>query len=390
MEPMRSRDPLRGPRALVTHATSYVARRPIALGAGLDTLSRPAAVALAPLVAGWSIARAATGALDALRIGMQARRAPLLREDTGLLAPLDGLAPVCTLVSDAHVTTARRVPSELVYDPEQWPDDDRPVGGVIASGLARVLEHVAAHAPELVVWCGDEVDTGDRGDWKAWRAVVDGVPGLAHRLVPGNHDVCFNPELDEDHTLARRAMRERAFRAHGGALADFPVVDTVITDAGPVTLLLLDSCRHTSTHVLSNAVGRFGDEQLDELTRVLGHLQGPLLCVTHHHVWRDAGFVSHPDEWFNVAIDAERLGHVLARYSQRAPINQVLVCHGHRHVLHTGRIAERVAVLGMPSTTLGDKGGGGVLDGVLRYAVPGLRADGGWGVAIIAVGPLRE
>lgn len=57
---------------------------------------------------------------------------------------------------------------------------------------------------------------------------------------------------------------------------------------------------------------------------------------------------------------------------------------------HTGAIALRVAVLGMPSSTLGDKAGTGVLDGVLRYAVPGLRDDGSWGVAVVAVGRLTD
>jgi hypothetical protein len=57
-------------------------------------------------------------------------------------------------------------------------------------------------------------------------------------------------------------------------VADFPVVDTLITDAGPVTLVLLDSCRHRSTHILSNAVGKFGDDQLGELERILAHTPG--------------------------------------------------------------------------------------------------------------------
>jgi hypothetical protein len=39
-----------------------------------------------------------------------------------------------------------------------------------------------------------------------------------------------------------------------------------------------------------------------------------------------------------------------------------------------------IAVVGLPSTTLGDKSIDGMLDGVLRYAVAGLRSDGGWAV----------
>jgi hypothetical protein len=44
----------------------------------------------------------------------------------------------------------------------------------------------------------------------------------------------------------------------------------------------------------------------------------------------------------------------------------------------------------LPSTTLGDKSLTGMLDGVLRYAVAGLRGDGSWAVALRPVGTLVE
>lgn len=47
-----------------------------------------------------------------------------------------------------------------------------------------------------------------------------------------------------------------------------------------------------------------------------------------------------------------------------------------------------MTVVGLPSTTLGDKSTGEQLDGVMRYGVAGLRADHTWGVAIQDVGPL--
>ena len=133
-------------------------------------------------------------------------------------------------------------------------------------------------------------------------------------------------------------------------------MDALITDAGPVTLVLLDSCRHRSTHILSNAVGKFGDDQLGELERTLAHTAGPVLCISHHHVWRDAAF-RHPESWY-VVVDADRLAVILGAYRRRAPRNHVLVCHGHRHALTAGLIREptaSIAVVGLPSTTLGDK-----------------------------------
>jgi len=65
-----------------------------------------------------------------------------------------------------------------------------------------------------------------------------------------------------------------------------------------------------------------------------------------------------------------------------------LVCHGHRHIMGAGAIGEldaEIQVVALPSTTLGDKSRGR-LDGLLRYSVAGLRADGTWGVALVAVG----
>jgi hypothetical protein len=285
-----------------------------------------------------------------------------------------------------------RTPCELEVDPGQWPWREVPTSEVVAAGLGRVLAHALRHAPHTVIWCGDEVDTGDLAEWRQWREIVDAVPRLMHRLVPGNHDVCFNRPFDADYTLARRADRENAYQAYAGRLADFPIVDTLITDAGPTTLILLDSCRHRSTHILSNAVGKFGDDQLRELARILDAVTGPVLCISHHHVWRDARFLQ-PEAWYNTVVDADRLVAILGRYRRRGARNQVMVCHGHRHALTAGVVGDRdapIGVVGLPSTILGDKSVTGMLDGVLRYGVAGLRRDGSWAVALHPVGALVE
>jgi hypothetical protein len=371
------RDRLRAPVSLVALSASYVVGRAEASFAesGLRKL-------------GASLVRARSGAMAAVRIGRQVRRAPVLRRQPALLAHPDELTQVCTLVSDTHVIAPGRTLCEIDSDPGQWPWRTIPRHADIADGLRRVLDHAAHHGPHTVIWCGDEVDTGDPAEWREWRAVVDAVPRLAHRLVPGNHDICFNRPFDADYTLARRARRETAYQEHAGRLADFPVVDTLITDAGPVTLVLLDSCRHRSTHILSNAVGRFGDDQLAELARILGDVRGPLLCISHHHIWRDMHFLQ-PEAWYNTVVDADRLVAILGAYRRRSSRNQVLVCHGHRHALTAGVVGDAdapVAVVGLPSTTLGDKSISGMLDGVLRYGVAGLRSDGSWGVGLRRVG----
>lgn len=376
---MAIRDHLRAPASLVALSASYVVGRaqPTLAERGLRKL-------------GASLVRARSGAAAAFRIGMQVRRAPVLRRDPGLLAHPDELTQVSTLISDTHVIAPGRTLCELDSDPGQWPWRAVPCAADLTGALRRVLDHVAHHGPHTVIWCGDEVDTGDPLEWQAWRSAVESVPRLAHRIVPGNHDICFNRPYDADYTLARRAMRERAYQDHAGRLADFPVVDTLITDAGPVTLVLLDSCRHRSTHILSNAVGRFGDDQLAELSRILGDVRGPVLCISHHHIWRDLQFLA-PDAWYNTVVDADRLVAILGEYRRRSQRNQVLVCHGHRHELTAGLVGAAdapVAVVGLPSTTLGDKSISGMLDGVLRYGVAGLRSDGSWGVGLRRVGRL--
>ncbi|HEY5948414.1 MAG TPA: metallophosphoesterase, partial [Kofleriaceae bacterium] len=278
----------------------------------------------------------------------------------------------------------------LEHEPEQWPWPVAPTRDHLVDGVRRLLFDIAQHGPRTVVWCGDEVDSGDPAEWRQWRTAVDAVPDLAHRVVPGNHDICFNRPFDEDYDLARRALRERAFQRHAGSLAEFPFVDTIIGDAGPITTVLLDSCRHRSTHVLSNAIGYFGDDQLASLAATLERTRGAVLCIAHHHVWRDETFMQ-PDEWYNTAVDADALAAILQRYRHRDPRNQVLVCHGHRHVLTPGWIGDPrapIAVVGLPSSTLGDKAGTGRLDGILRYGIAGLRSDGSWAVALRELGPL--
>lgn len=357
-------DRLRGPASLLALATWYVAGRPRA---------------------------ALPGVRIALAVGRQVRRAPILRSRPSLLVQPDELSEVCSLVSDTHVVADRRTLAELVLDPGQWPWTMLPTCDEIARGLSRVLEHVARHAPRTVVWCGDEVDTGADSEWTRLRSIASSIPHLVHHMVPGNHDINFNRPFIADHDLTLRSARVGAFEAQGTELARFPVVDTIVGDAGTATIILLDSCQHPSTHLLSNAIGRFGDPQLARLAQRLTTASGPVMIVAHHHVWRDARF-GQPEAWFNTAVDADKLAAVLVAYRRRSPSNHVLVCHGHRHALTAGEIGDHdapIAVVGLPSTTLGDKAATGRLDGILRYAVAGLARDGsGWRVAIREVGPL--
>jgi hypothetical protein len=357
------RDRLRGPASLLALSASYVARRP---GRALPALR------------------------VAVEVGIRVRRAPILAPRPGLLVTPDELVEVCSLVSDTHLVAPGHAPVELVHDRLQWPSGRLPDGDQLVAGVCRVLAEIVRHAPRTVVWCGDEVDTGAPEEWQRLRDAMEAVPHLTHWMVPGNHDINFNRPFAPDYDLVRRAERERTYRGYASRVEDFPIHDTIVGDAGPVTIVLLDSCRHRSTHVLSNAIGRFGDAQLAALERVLAHTSGPVLCVAHHHVWRDERFVQ-PDAWYETAVDSDHLARILFAYRRRATANHVLVCHGHRHVLTAGVIADgdaEIAIVGLPSTTLGDKARTGKLDGILRYGIAGLRRDGSWGVALREAGPL--
>jgi len=385
---MQVPDAARGPLSLVTLGASFLLRQPARMVRdAFAELPLPVALAVMPAAAVWSTAVAVRALATAIRIGHRVRSAPVLVPDRRLIAPVGELAPLCSLISDTHLTADGAAPCELVIDPGQWPFREVPTTGQLTAAIRDLLGHIRDHAPRTVIWCGDEVDTGAPAEWQQWRAAIAAVPELAHRLVPGNHDVCFNQPFDEDYTLARRAERERAYQDHGDRLADYPVVDTIVSDHGTATLLLLDSCKHRSTHVLSNAIGLYGEVQLAEVERQLTRRTGPVLAISHHHVWRDASFMQ-PDEWYNTAVDADRLARILLAYRARAPHNRVLVCHGHRHAMTTGTLGDgngTIDVIGLPSSTLGDKSRDGILDGVVRYAVAGLRADGTWGIALCAV-----
>jgi len=143
------------------------------------------------------------------------------------------------------------------------------------------------------------------------------------------------------------------------------VVDTLITGAGAATLVLLDSCRHRSTHILSNAVGKFDDDQLDEARAHPRH--GRRAAALHLAPPRVARCAVPPARRLVQRRGRRRQARRDPRdYRQRAASNHVLVCHGHRHALSAGMIGERgaeIAVVGLPSTTLGDKSIDGMLDG---------------------------
>ena len=296
----------------------------------------------------------------------------------------------CARWSPTPTSTRRRPrPPSSRSIPAQWPFGAPPTSATIAArprARAAPRPRATPRAPS----CGAATRSTPaiRPSGRHGARSSTACRGLAHRLVPGNHDICFNRPFDEDYTLARRAERERAYQQHAGRLADFPMLDTIITDAGPAHVVLLDSCRHRSTHVLSNAIGRFGDAQLDELERMLARCAARCSCVAHHHVWRDAQFLSPRrgstprstpiGSSRSCRVSPARRAQPRARLSRPPPRADAPAS--------SASDADRVRRLAVDHARR--QVGPGQLDGMLRYAVAGLRRDGSWGVTWQAVGAL--
>lgn len=217
-------------------------------------------------------------------------------------------------------------------------------------------------------------------------------------LIPGNHDLCFNPiespDLDRSRTAARRALfLTRAARIEGGPWAIKPgrtwrqVFPRMHTTRSGVHLFAFDTNGYGSRQTLSNAVGIFGDHALTHLERELARLTGPVVVMAHHHVARplERSLTKDP---FLIAVDARALLDILCRYNARDPEhNGVLVVHGHRHLDALTRYENhrgRVDIYSHPSSTLGHENKGH-LDGVGRFASVWLDPRGHWLVKSHAV-----
>jgi hypothetical protein len=123
-------DAARGPLSLLTLGASFALRHPARIARGaFSALPFPIALAVLPAAAAWSTVVTARALVSAIRIGHRVRSAPILRPHRGLVVPLGQIAPLCSLVSDTHVTAGCRPPCELALDPGQWPFRDVPATG---------------------------------------------------------------------------------------------------------------------------------------------------------------------------------------------------------------------------------------------------------------------
>lgn len=302
-------------------------------------------------------------------------------------------------VSDLHLT-AVEPPYEVQQGEAKWPEGRTPpTSEELQRRLATVLAEVRGLVPQRLVVTGDITDLGQPEEWAVARKALAHA-GVPVSLVPGNHDLSINVTESPDTDLTRRAAREAAFasalwalegRGEGSGVL-FPRVYPL---EGGVRLVTLDSNRYESRHLLSNAVGLLGAEQLDRLGKVLAAADGPIVVALHHHAAHlPSGkggvqrLLDEPKQGFLIAYDGEDLLERLATYQARKPGNAVLVLHGHHHLdfhgVYLARNGQEVDVYAHPSSTMGHELGGR-LDAVARFAAIRLGQDGRFGVEVRAV-----
>ncbi|MCC6552396.1 MAG: metallophosphoesterase [Polyangiaceae bacterium] len=322
----------------------------------------------------------------ALRILLRARRAPVADRtiDFEATAP-EGASIVLCQLTDLHQCVNPNGPYEFDHGSCAWKDQSGtcsdPTASDVDQRIRGLLKEVSSRKTPLVVLSGDVTDTGHHNEWCAFLGHWESVfPKHGSRpepvLLPGNHDIAFNPADHADPALDRRAERTATFIAAdsqlrrtvdvrfdsaGRALVK-PIVCQALNDIG-ARLFALNSCLYPSTHMATNALGEIGKVQLDRLDLSLREYNGPVIVVLHHHIcvppdpsgsWSGKWLRRRLLQFLMSVIDARQLLLLLEDYAARDANNRVLVLHGHEH-LRTGYefMDGRIRVFGAPSSTLG-------------------------------------
>lgn len=319
-------------------------------------------------------------------------------------------SPWLVQLTDLHV--AAGLPYELQVDPAAYTSEEpAPSGTELDLRLVRVLRKAARLNPACLALTGDITDCGSWDEWQRfegiWRSVFSAGVGPAVMMVPGNHDVSFNkcetPDPGGENKFARECQFLSVERRLSGrsesetGKEEFPLVQSVEGNHGPVHIVSLNSCRYDSHFILSNAVGRLGRDQLATLDHTLDMLSGPLVVLLHHHLALQPGRLSwrHPldsaQELMKMPVDARELIHLLSAYARRHP---VLVIHGHQHenlrLTVDGQVGGRIHVFGLASSTLGHVDpksdlGHAALDGRLRIGLIDFDPATGWSAEALVV-----
>ena len=282
-------------------------------------------------------------------------------------------------LSDLHLVPGTQIPRTEVSMPSR-----RLTG--MNSYFRAILESDEIQQADTILITGDVTDKGDKASWRVFhRAVNSLVPDKQVLVVAGNHDVCdMNLKLDfrllfESFTHAqqrRNLERLSDCLAMVGQEENYPWVKKLEDEHKRVMVIALDSNHSGHFSVADNAVGKIGDQQLDELKRVLKKHSDPqkprnfvpVRIVAIHHspnlptyktrverglvpkkgrfgalVGKAKGLATR---WTHQIPELERrrLRDICAQYHVR------LIVHGHMHEAMDRRVSG-VRIIGAPAST---------------------------------------
>lgn len=321
-------------------------------------------------------------------------------------------------ISDTHQSLFHLYPIEIREDPSLWPRVPLPNGVEINKRLEAIIGRIIALKPAAIALTGDLVDTGNEEEWnllvKALSPFKNQFTAEQIISVPDNHDICLNEWLTPDAYLWRRKVREFHYESairriknilpledpsiigfilkpwiswmSIGKTTQFPQKTALRVESIEIDVISLNSIAYSSRHLLSNAVGKFGLQQLDRLSQLLSETTNPVIVLCHHHVGRTPTLPKSIEDFMICAIDSREMLEILCQYNERASA-PVLVLHGHRHVQISGvyRSSQgEVSVYGLPSSTMGDCAKGS-LDGIVRFARVGLDDKCNWIVRAVEI-----
>lgn len=302
-------------------------------------------------------------------------------------------------LSDLHLTPGIRIGRTEVSAP------GRNLHGM-NSTFRTILQTEEVQSADALLVTGDVTDAGDRASWQVFRkAIQKYVPDHHTLVVAGNHDVCEMERgfafSDLFGALTQAKQRAKLVRLAGNLElidqpAEYPWSAVLNDEHKRVMVIALDSNHSGHFSLADNAVGRIGQEQLDELEAILKKCSDPqkrssfvpVRIVTIHHspniprydtlvkrgilpkrsgarkmIGKSKGLFVR---WTHQipAEERRRLRELCAKYRVR------LIAHGHMHEAMDRRV-NGVRIIGAPASTQPMPGRGKKRVQFYRYSVRG-------------------
>jgi len=268
-------------------------------------------------------------------------------------------------LSDLHLT-------ERDDAPRSEPRILGPLSGMNESFRRLIASDVVKQA-DLILVTGDVTDRGSLREWRLFWSILSAA-GLRDRTlaIPGNHDTCnlgLWPLVGKPIVVGGLARASQGLEL-GCQETRFPW--TRLVGDSRVLIVGLDSCNHGNWSVLTNAVGRLGEHQLERLARLLRRYANvPVKILTLHHSPNIPRADAERKRGVKATGILSRWGHEMP-HEDRFALRLLALTHGVRLVVHghLHRAEERrvngVRIIGAPASTEPDRSG---KVSVWRYAV---------------------